>query len=69
MIRDAIRKRHLIDWFVIAASATGITAGLCADELELLTRGKPHDLFPGLPICWAAYFLISWIVVAAFDSD
>ena len=64
MIRDAIRKRHLIDWFVIAASATGITAGLC-DELF---RGKPHDLLILVfPICWVAFFLVSWTVVAVFD--
>jgi len=63
---NAIRRRHLIDWFVITASATGITVGLYSDELF---RRKPHDLLIlALPICWVAFFLVTWIVVAVFDS-
>ena len=66
MIRDAIRKRHLIDWIVIGGSATGITVGLYSDELF---RGRPYHLLAlALPVCWVAFFLVVWAVVAVFDS-
>ena len=66
MIRDAIRKRHLIDWFIMLVVAACSTYGVYQDRL-VKTPVNPL-VWHVLLVFFVAAFLGTWIVIAVFDS-
>ena len=59
MIQDAIRRRNLLDWFVMVVCSTFATIGLYKDYR---LAGQPL-FYHALPVAWIAMFLICWIVI------
>lgn len=67
MIREAIRKRHLIDWIIMVVVAACSTYGVYQDRL-VKTPVDPL-VWHVLPVFFVAMFLVTWIIIAYIDGS